>query len=242
MLPILDPYFSGRFKPYAQGVTLVTSTKKPTLDNFMQDPNGLMSSIQNFALAQHVTKPRAQASIWHMHYTLRILPSILASHSLLTRPLPLALEAVYWDPQLQQLQLLHQGDLRPKTKTFDRYEELIFDHFAPLHLWLHKHFSIAPKVLWSNCAFRINHFLTTIESAIGPNTRLKNDKSTLLTQSKLGDRINPLYKKTIIINSHTGSYQLRNECCLLHKLPAKHYCNDCPKLSHHIVHYALNKR
>lgn len=238
MLPILTPYFTGPFISYGQGVALFTTSQKMNMQNLLEQADVLIQSIQDYAMAQGVTKPRAQASVWHMQYTLRVLPSILACHSLLNQKLPLALNQTHWQAQIRQLQLQHQGNTCLGASVTDRYEELIFNHLSPLHDWLSDHFSIAPKVLWSNCAFRINQILSALESAVAHSPNITKDKIALLEYPIFADRNNPLYAKPIILSASSTAYKIRSECCLLHEVSNKGYCSDCPKQPNHMKNSA----
>ncbi|TMO66315.1 siderophore-iron reductase FhuF [Pseudoalteromonas aurantia] len=240
MLPILSPYLSGPFANYGKGVGLHTGHTAFTLDEQMK--NGMLRhEVSTFTLSKGVAKSRSQASVWHMHYTLQILPSIIIAHSVLQQPLTLSLKSVFWHTQLQQLQLPDQGLSLYGTSIETRYSDLIFNHLAPLHDWLEQHFSISNKVLWSNCTFRFNQFLHAIEHALGHSEHLANEKRMLLSERYINGQINPLYSKPIILTNSFGTYRIRNHCCLLHDVPNKSHCNDCPKLPKHIAHYSANR-
>jgi siderophore-iron reductase FhuF len=241
MLPMLSPYLTGEFAEYGQGVGL-TSTKLTSSLQTQMDNGELVNAIIQFAQKQHLTKPKSQASVWHMYYTLRILPSIVVAHSALQQPLPLALKQVRWDPIQQQLQIPHQGVTQFGTQTEVRYHSLLFEHLSPLHDWLNHHFSISHNVLWSNSISRIQKFLTAIEHALGTNPNLQQDRKTLLHTNYFDGRINPLYKKSILFPGEQTTYRLRNHCCLLHEVPHKTYCGDCPKHTKHVAFYSANRK
>ncbi|KAF7767609.1 ferric iron reductase protein FhuF [Pseudoalteromonas citrea] len=240
MLPILSPYFSGQFASYGQGVGLITNTHSHSLHTQMA--NGiLLADIDNFAQQNKLTKPKSQASVWHMHYTLQILPSIIVAHSILQRSLPVSLKDVSWQSAQQQLLLANQGQQHASPSPEDRYHALLFQHLTPLHKWLSEHYAISERVLWSNCAFRINQFFSAIMQVVGKTSSLKHDRNTLLVHQTLQGRVNPLFNKPLIITHSGQSYPIRNQCCLLHEVPHRAYCSDCPKLPEHIAHYSANR-
>ncbi|MBQ4844774.1 siderophore-iron reductase FhuF [Pseudoalteromonas sp. MMG005] len=240
MLPILSPYLSGPFANYGKGVGLHTEHTSLTLDEQMK--NGMLRhEISTFSQRKGVGKSRSQASVWHMHYTLQILPSIIVAQSVLQQSLPLSLKDVLWHTKLQQLQLPNQGINLSGCPTEIRYYDLIFKHLAPLHAWLNQQFGISSKVLWSNCTFRINQFLHAIEHALGHSEHLKNERRILLNECHINDQTNPLYSKPIMLTDSLNTYRIRDHCCLLHDVPNKSHCSDCPKLPKHIAHYSANR-
>lgn len=240
MLPILSSYLTGSFAIYGKGVGLKQTTMSSSLAEQM-DNGQLKKHIADFAQFNRLEKSKSQASVWHMHYTLQTLPSILVAHSVLERPLPLSMDQVIWQNELQQLQLPHQGIQLTGSDAETRYFDMIFNHFLPLHLWLQAHFSISSQVLWSNCAFRIEQFFYAIMQVLGQTPHLLHDQTCLLSQPTFRGQPNPLCMKPIEITHAGESYRLRNRCCLLHEVPQRAHCSDCPKLPAHIAHYSANR-
>ena len=240
MLPILSPYFSGPFASYGQGVGLMTNAHSPSLKTQMA--NGMLfEEINTFATHRQLTKPRSQASVWHMHYTLQILPSIIVAYSVLQHVLPLRLKDASWHSDTQQLLLPHQGMRQTNYSAEERYHTLIFEHLTPLHEWLNGQYSISKQVLWSNCAFRIDQFFYAIMQVLGKTPSLKHDRNTLLMHQTLQGDVNPLFSKPVMMVTHDDTYPIRSHCCLLHEVPRRAHCSDCPKLPEHVAHYSANR-
>ena len=238
MLPSLSPFFKLPFRSYAQGVALRQThsisfeqfvSMNSEKDNLNKENNRLYQHIIEYSAALGVSKPRAQASVWHMQYLMRILPSIIVSHSLLERPLPLKLNQISFDEKQCRILLPNDGRLSPHSGTEARYNEFLFQHLAPLHQCLHQLFGVSEAVLWSNTLFRFNGLFATIKKVAGAQPILEKDHINLTTYSSLGLKPNPLLFKKVTCHDERGSYTLRAHCCLLNEVKDRHFCRDCPK-------------
>ncbi|MDW7550798.1 siderophore-iron reductase FhuF [Pseudoalteromonas peptidolytica] len=232
MLPILKSYLSPTLEQYARGVSLISETQTP-LSQQLERVVTLSEAIAQFSAAKGVKGKRAQASVWHMHYTLQIMPSVLFVHSVLNRKLPFATEQVSIDTNHWQLQLPHQGTAMVSQPTLEKYDSFIFEHLVPLHRFLVQHFGVPEPVLWSNCAFRLRQFFPTILNYTGRRKETQEDFETLTQSKYLGQLRNPFYAPRIELSDTHGPYQLRASCCFLHKVSNSKLCRDCPKQPHH---------
>ncbi|MCG7541359.1 siderophore-iron reductase FhuF [Pseudoalteromonas sp. CO348] len=232
MLPILKPYLPPPLDNYARGVALI-SGDKTSFAQQIKNITTLSDAISRFSSTKGVTNKKAQASVWHMHYTLRIMPSILFTHSVLGRVLPLALDKVVIDMESWQLQLPNQGRAVEYHDTATHYAEFIDAHLAPLHAFLNQQFGVAEHVLSSNCAFRLRQFFPTIIHYVGERPKVNDDYHTLSQAVKIGEHVNPFYTPELQLCDERGPYQLRESCCLLHKTSDGKLCRDCPKHPHH---------
>jgi siderophore-iron reductase FhuF len=232
MLTHLTHFFPKDYQHYAEGLGLQQAGGH-AFSWLLQEQQLLTTAIKLHTAALGVSKPRAQASVWHMYYCLRILPAIIVSQSLLNQQLPLRLDQTQLDLQHWRLLLPHQGTIQ-FSNTAQRYEELIFQHFAPLHTFLHQQFGIAEKVLWSNCQFRLDSFCRSILHLTGHHPQLAQDQLDLDAAHLFQPRANPLHACPHIRQDAAGSYRIRTECCLLHEVRGKSFCDDCPKLPQHM--------
>ncbi|MCG7536992.1 siderophore-iron reductase FhuF [Pseudoalteromonas sp. OOF1S-7] len=201
----------------------------PTLAQQFAEVTALKSAIRSWAQNEGIEQPRAQASTWHMRYCVRVLPTVLLSHSVLNRGLPVAAQHVQLCLATQRLMLQTCGQpFAPASCARVKYHPLIFAHFAPLHAFLSSEFCIPERVLWSNLVFRLRHISTTIASVLPDASGLQQDIRTLLHRHCWQDQPNPLFKAQR--NEYLASgKRVRGECCLLHAHPHKDYCGDCPK-------------
>ncbi|MCO7190712.1 MULTISPECIES: siderophore-iron reductase FhuF [unclassified Pseudoalteromonas] len=234
MLPTLQPFFQGPFSEYGDAMALSQSQSEPTLAQCLDERGLLATAITGWAHSQGVAAGRAQASIWHMLYTIRVMPSVLLSHSVLMRPLPLSTHSVRLCLTSQRLMLAHCGEISPLSGDTDsRYHALIFGHFAPLHHYLNEQFGIAERVLWSSLVYRLNHLSKTIAEHLPNPSQLNQDVHWLLHTQQWRGKRNPLFK------AHqkgfdVGAMRVRGDCCLMHEHPVKGYCDDCPKRPEHM--------
>ncbi|PCK33712.1 siderophore-iron reductase FhuF [Pseudoalteromonas piscicida] len=235
MLPNLTPFFKQPYQAYARGVSLQSS--HPTLDfaEFITSAH-FVDHVTHFSRQQGVMRPRAQASVWHMHYTLSIFPSIIVSQSLLKISLPLQLHELSYEPKHMRILLPSQGSECLMDNTDSRYRGLLFDHLSPLHDCLQEQFGVKKRTLWSNCFYRLNDLFETIVQIVGPHPTLVTDRQILNHADNIAQLNNPLKFKTITCHDKNGHYQLRPECCLLHQREDGSYCHDCPKHKHHMHH------
>ena len=235
MLPNLSPFFDLPVRSYAEGVTLRTTPMLSFADMLGNNSNLLFTHIHDNGFIQGVQKDRAKASVWHMHYTLRILPSIVVSQSLLNTPLPLRLDELSFGPMQCTLYLPHQGTPQHHNDTEVRYHDFLFNHLTPLHAYLNQEFGVPEKVLWSNTLFRINSVFEAVKKIAGNHSTLQKDQATLLNSASLGLKRNPLFFKKVTCHDGRGSYRLRPECCFLHEVEDSHYCRDCPKKTNNMT-------
>ncbi|MEC4089749.1 siderophore-iron reductase FhuF [Pseudoalteromonas rubra] len=229
MLPTLQPFFQGPFREYGEAVTLSHTPDLPTLAHQFAEVNALKNAITHWALHEGIDSPRAHASVWHMRYCVRVLPTMLLSHSVLNRGLPIAAQDVQLCLTTQRLMLRTCGQpFIPGSGTGAKYHPVIFAHFAPLHAFLSTQFGIAERVLWSNLVFRLRQINTTVASVLPDASGLQQDVRTLLHRDCWQDQPNPLFRAQR--NEYmAGGKRVRGACCLLHAHPHKDYCGDCPK-------------
>ncbi|ALU43397.1 hypothetical protein AT705_10840 [Pseudoalteromonas rubra] len=131
--------------------------------------------------------------------------------------------------------LAHCGEVNtPPGNTDDRYHDVIFEHFAPLHQYLSAQFGIPERVLWSSLVYRLNHLSKTIAEHLPNPAQLNQDVHWLLHTKQWRSKQNPLFKahqKSFDV----GAIRVRGDCCLMHEHPVKGYCDDCPKLPQHMI-------
>ncbi|WP_125716930.1 siderophore-iron reductase FhuF [Pseudoalteromonas rubra] len=229
MLPTLQPFFQGPFREYGEAVTLSQTPDLPTLAQQFAEVTALKRAIDGWARTEGIDSPRAQASVWHMRYCVRVLPSVLLSHSVLNRALPVAAQHAQLCLATQRLMLPTCGQpFAPASGTAAKYHSLLFAHFAPLHAFLSGQFGVTERVLWSNLVYRLRHISTTIASVLPDASGLQQDMRSLLSQDCWQDKPNPLFRAQRSEYMAAGK-RVRGACCLLHAHPHKDYCGDCPK-------------
>ncbi|RZM84478.1 siderophore-iron reductase FhuF [Pseudoalteromonas rubra] len=229
MLPTLQPFFQGPFREYGEAVTLSQTPDLPTLAQQFAELTALKRAIAGWARTEGIDSPRAQASVWHMRYCVRVLPSVLLSHSVLNRALPVAAQHAQLCLATQRLMLPTCGQpFAPASSTAAKYHSLLFAHFAPLHAFLSGQFGVTERVLWSNLVYRLRHISTTIASVLPDASGLQQDMRSLLSQDCWQDKSNPLFRAQRNEYMAAGK-RVRGACCLLHAHPHKDYCGDCPK-------------
>jgi ferric iron reductase protein FhuF len=194
---------------------------------------------------------RAQVSQWAKHYFRLLLPPAIAA-ALLGLQLPLALDRVGLrldaDGLPGGLELDHLGEPLPTdTSLQDVYQELLWQHLAPLIDRLAEHGKLSRRVLWNSAGNLIEHLLRHFVDEGHPEAQAHGD--WLFGQRRLDDgSANPLWQPVRYVDSFLppvpSPVRLRRLCCLRYELAGEVCCATCPLLPNKPVEelYALLER
>jgi ferric iron reductase protein FhuF len=124
-----------------------------------------------FAMRFQDFEPRAALSIWTKWYINVILPPALLCELFLLLRLPLALAHTAFiignDARVAAVKIGMLADDATVADPFDRFGQLIFDHFEPLiQLWSARS-DVTRRVLWSNVGNTFEAMLAKVEAVSG---------------------------------------------------------------------------
>lgn len=175
---------------------------------------------------------RATLSIWMKWHLNAVLPPMLMADVLLAWRLPLALEDVAFiiadDARTAAMRCRHEGRASTTADPFERFGELIFNHFTPLVTLLAARTGLTRRVLWSNIGNTFEAMLRRIESVSGQSERLAS-ADRLLAEPRWPDgRLNPLHGAVHYIGCDRPADRRRKVCCLQYRLPDRRFCTACP--------------
>jgi ferric iron reductase protein FhuF len=176
--------------------------------------------------------PRAVHSIWMKWYLNAILPPLLLADVILARKMPMALDRVRFivgdDGRVSSVILDSESEDSTGVDPFERFQGLIFDHFAPLiEIWS-AHTDVTRRVYWSNVGNTFEAMLRRIELISGPSLRL-SEAQRLIDEPRWPDgRTNPLFDAVHYAEESGLPERRRRVCCLQYALPDRRFCRACP--------------
>lgn len=175
---------------------------------------------------------RATLSIWVKWHLNAVLPPLLMADVLLAWRLPLALDDVAFiiadDARTAAMRCQHEGRASTTVDPFERFGELIFDHFTPLVALLTARTGLTRRVLWSNIGNTFEAMLRRIENVSGQSERLAS-ADRLLAEPRWSDgRPNPLHGAVHYVGRDRPADRRRKVCCLQYRLPDRRFCTACP--------------
>lgn len=175
---------------------------------------------------------RATLSIWMKWHLNAVLPPMLMADVLLAWRLPLALDDVAFiiadDARTAAMRCRHEGRVSTTADPFERFGELIFDHFTPLVTLLAARTGLTRRVLWSNIGNTFEAMLRRIESVSGQSERLASADRLLAVSRWPDGRLNPLHGAVHYVGCDRPADRRRKVCCLQYRLPDRRFCTACP--------------
>jgi siderophore-iron reductase FhuF len=121
------------------------------------------------------------------------------------------------------------GECREATSVdpFNRFRDLIFDHFQPrIECWSART-DVTPRVFWSNVGNTFDAMLRRVEAVSGGADRLQQARR-LLAEVRWSDGCsNPLFDAVYYVAESGMSVRRRRVRCLQCLLPDRRFCNAC---------------
>lgn len=177
-------------------------------------------------------EPRAVDSIWMKWYLNTLLPPFLLADILLTVKLPVSLDHVRFiiseDGRISAVVIGDDAEDTTSVDPFARFENLVFDHLAPLIEILTTHSGVTRRVYWSNVGNTFEAMLRRIELVSGLSPRLAQARQLLNEPCWPDGRSNPLFNAVHYVDELDGPERRRRICCLQYMLPDRRFCKACP--------------
>ncbi|AON54686.1 iron reductase [Herbaspirillum seropedicae] len=238
VLPILAPLFDQRTAAYAARLVCDASSYAQALPlPALLEASALDDAVRRHAAHWRSDDLRAAASAWCLDYFAAMLVPAMAAAAVLRHHLPLAAAQlrVVLAPHggMAQVCLPHAGHPWPQASPPERYEELVWQHLAPVIAALNKRFRTPSAVLWGNAVRYIHAVLQRgVLLALPSQEGLAEDRRLLLDSPLWPDgRTNPLYHRRAV--PPAGVDYLHRNCCMYYRLPGEDYCAACPLRSRH---------
>lgn len=197
----------------------------------LQDVCRLRQQITFFGQTQLQSHDlKATASLWSKWHFSVLIAATLASHCLLGRQLPVALDHVAVYPSVegytQRLHFAHSGVPVAASSPFEQFSPLLDAHLTPIINALVTLSGVSPRVYWSNAGTYFEYFTQRFATHPDVDSKRLSDASALLHQPQRPDgQRNPLYQP--LYPGRKGCRQ-RRLCCLCYRIPALGYCDNCP--------------
>lgn len=238
MIPLLAPIFRG---PWAQyGETLIYGAHPPRggvlLSDVIADRALQNAILRRYARHLACSDLRPVVSIWLLRYFEVLFPPIVTAASLLNHAFPLAPESMWLtldeDGEPKAFHIEELGRSLTEDETHARYSMLVGEHLPPLIEELARNARVAPVVLWSNAARRLQAIFDVLVEQT-KSAAAERDRNILLHHATWpGGTRNPLYGKTLQgLRMRDGclvTISLHRQCCLYYKIPPFDYCAACP--------------
>lgn len=179
------------------------------------------------------TDRRAMASRWSHLYGCITLPSLLTALALcdwqgdLRLASPVLRLALAEDASPRRLLFL-SATPSPRRSLAARWQELMVDHFAPLHQGLAEWSGVSPRVLWGNVAALVCWSLDELHRQHKRRVAAAVDaaRAVMLASPTLYDgSANPVHG---CLRLRPDGSQQRKVCCLSYLLPDETLCPSCP--------------
>ncbi|MEA2990128.1 MAG: ferric iron reductase protein FhuF [Alphaproteobacteria bacterium] len=150
----LDRIASGPYSEFSGRLVADDDPRRSVTADGLLDATTRSAIEARFARRFAHFDPRAVHSIWMKWYVYAVVPPFLLADLLLQRTLPAALDQTRFiigdDDRVAALVIAGPGIDTTATPPFDRLDELVFGHFAPLiDLWITRT-DLTRRVLWSN--------------------------------------------------------------------------------------------
>lgn len=222
----------GDYAPFG-GRLVGPDDGRPAIDaNALLDADMQRAIHERFAQRFPRFDPRATLSIWVKWHLNAVLPPLLMADVLLGWRLPLALDDVTFviadDARTAAMRCQREGVVSTTDDPFERFDELIFGHLAPLVTLFAARTGLTRRVLWSNIGNTFEAMLRRIENVSGRSERLVS-ADRLLTEPRWPDgRINPIHGAVHYIGEDRPADRRRKVCCLQYRLPDRRFCTACP--------------
>jgi ferric iron reductase protein FhuF len=176
--------------------------------------------------------PRAVHSIWMKWYLNAFLPPLMLTDLFLMRSVPVALDQVSFvlgeDARIAAVKIGGLGEDTGNADAFDRFRDLIFDHFDPLiEIWSART-DVTRRVFWSNVGNTFEAMLRRVETVSGRFERLAQARRLLAEPLWPDGRQNPLYDAVYDVIEVDLPVRRRRVCCLQYLLPDRRFCKACP--------------
>jgi len=239
LIPVLAPLFTEARAAAAARLTCDAAhyAEAMPLQQLLQDDVLLGDMMARYGRHWRSDDQRAVASAWSLNYFAALLPPAVAASSVLHRTLPLGIDdtRILLNEQgaVRLLCLPDDGVVVQNADAQERYQQLVWEHLAPIIGRLAQAFRSSPRVLWGNTIRRIRATLVAAEQFPLPKNRLRDivaDRQFLLNQPAWPDgRANPLHHKGDALAAQTPQRKyLHRNCCLYYRLPDEGYCGACP--------------
>jgi ferric iron reductase protein FhuF len=229
----LDRIASGPYSEFSGRLVADDDPRRSVTADGLLDATMRSAIEARFARRFAHFDPRAVHSIWVKWYVYAVVPPFLLADLLLQRTLPAALDQTRFiigdDDRVAALVIAGPGIDTTATPPFDRLDELVFGHFAPLiDLWITRT-DLTRRVLWSNVGNTFEAMVRKLEEVTGPFERLRQLEDLLTKPTWYDGRRNPLHDAVRYRRHADGSNKrLRRVCCLQYMLPDRQHCSACP--------------
>ncbi|MCO5731248.1 siderophore-iron reductase FhuF [Rhizobium sp. SSA_523] len=199
----------------------------------LAEPDYLHQVLARFAGNYAEPEQRAVASQWSKQYFSHLLMPVLAINLVLSRALPVRLEAMgvtlAADGRPQQFFLEHAGTPVPVSEHFsDRFDEIFDGHVLPLVASLSKVSGLPQKVLWANVGNITENVIGFCAGMIGETQSISHGRDMLASRLWPDGRRNMLYEPVRYTVKDGRSVRKRKVCCLRYLIPSLKLCGTCP--------------
>jgi ferric iron reductase protein FhuF len=228
----LDELTKGEYASFARCLARPDDPRPSVLAGALLNSSVRAAISARFAKRFQDFEPRAALSIWIKWYINIILPPTLLCDLLLQLRLPLSLAHTAFiiadDARVAAVKIGAPPDDVATADPFDRFGNLIFDHFEPLiELWSVRS-DVTRRVLWSNVGNTFEAMLTKVEAVSGQKDRLDAARWVINERSWKDGRPNPLFGAVHYVRRGDANIRLRRVCCLQYLLPDRRFCKACP--------------
>jgi ferric iron reductase protein FhuF len=228
----IDRLAVGEFSPFCGRLVGDEDVRPSVSAKALLDADMCKAIEARFAKRFASFDPRAAHSIWMKWYLFGFLPPILLADLFLMRTLPVALEHTRFiigdDDRVDAVVIRGVGDITEGVDPFDRFEGVIFDHFAPLIERWSIRTGVTCRVFWSNIGNTFEAMLRKVEQVSGASERLVQAQGLLASPTWRGGRPNPLHDAVRYVFKAGIRHRRRRVCCIQYLLPDRRFCSACP--------------
>lgn len=230
MIPFLAPFFPGDWRVHGETLRLAP-TGGLSVRILLSEPVSLRAVLEDYREARWPdADPRAVASAWTLHYLWALLAPVVAAIG----GAGLAVPCAAADMRLlldsahapQAFCVSEAGARAAPANPWRRYEELVWDHLAPLAEAMWQAARLPRKVVWAGAL----RYLDVLFDALRTVAGLPVPERELLFGAPrwaYSERANPLCLPPRRPPAG-GCGPVYPECCLYYLLPGQGQCAACP--------------
>ncbi|WP_024816345.1 siderophore-iron reductase FhuF [Methylopila sp. 73B] len=233
MIEALRPIFSGPWEPFL-ALTVLPDDPRPSVP--MREAvsrEGLSAALAIAARTYGDEDLRGLVSLWSMQHAYVAMTGAVVASLALEIDLPVSIEEtrlVMEHGLPAAIVVPHQGKGRSYDCAFQRFDQLIEGHVAPVVSALSAFVKISPKVLWNNAANFFEYVLQEMEKRPDQFPEAAARGRPLMAEPLRPDGTrNRFFAPVRYVDVGDPIDRWRNVCCLRHLLPEfEGYCANCP--------------